>query len=367
VRRLRIGVIGAGWHAVYRLVPYARQTMKADVVALCRRNPDRLEAAKRELGIDTGYTDWREMLEREELDAVFVSTPHHAHTEPTISALGHGLHVMVEKPMALSSEDAFGMVAAAQKHNRILMVGYTNRCSGLWRTARDQLASGAIGRIRQLSATYCTDTAWFWQPEKAPESVRGQPSDTNRWILGTLVLQEGYWRADPKRMGGGMLADNGSHVVDLLLWLAASPPVEVHAFMRNAHLPVDAFSSVHAALENDVIVSFSYGSAVSGDPPGFFRQGQVSVYGDDGLMVADIGRNPLEPRITVTTATSSYELESQYEDTNTAAAFVSSVADGTTNLSPGQEGVHSVLLLEAAYRSVVEKRMVTVESRSASE
>jgi predicted dehydrogenase len=365
VKRARIGVIGAGWHAVYRLVPYTRQTMKADVVALCRRNRDRLEAAKQVLGVEKGYTDWREMLEREELDAVLVSTPHHAHAEPTIGALERGLHVMVEKPMALSSEDAVSMVAASRKHNRILMVGHNCRCSGLWRTARDRLASGSIGRIRQLSVTYCTDTDWFWQPEKAPERVRGQPADMNRWILGSRVLQEGYWRADPERMGGGMIADIGSHVVDLLLWLADSPPVEVHAFMRKADLPVDAFSSVHAMLGSDVILSFSYGAAVSGDPPGFFGQGRLSVFGDDGLLIADwTGLNPFLPHVLITTATSTDELESQYEETNPAAAFVSSVVDRTDNLSPGDEGIYSVSLLEAAYRSVAERRTVPVDFSS---
>jgi UDP-N-acetylglucosamine 3-dehydrogenase len=365
MRKARIGVIGAGWHAVYRLVPNTRQTMKADVVALCRRNRDRLEAAKQVAGVETGYTDWREMLEREELDAVLVSTPHHAHAEPAIAALERGLHVMVEKPMALTTEDAVSMVAASRKHNRILMVGHNCRCSGLWRTARDRLASGSIGRIRQLSVTYCTDTSWFWQRERAPELVRRQTADTNRWILGSRVLQKGYWRADPERMGGGMIADIGSHVVDLLLWLADSPPAEVHALMQKAGLPVDAFFSVHATLQNDAIVSFSYGAAVSGDPPGFFGQGRLSVFGDNGLLVADwTGLNPFEPDILVTTAASTVELEPQYEDTNTAAAFVSSVVDGADNLSPGQEGVYSVSLVEAAYQSVAEKRTVPISFSS---
>jgi len=365
MRKARIGVIGAGWHAVYRLVPYVRQTMKADVVALCRRNSGRLEAAKQEASVETGYTDWREMLEQEELDAVLVSTPHHVHAEPTIAALERGLHVMVEKPMAISTEDAMSMVAASRKHSRILMVGHNSRCSGLWRTARDRLASGSIGRIRQLSVTYCTDTAWFWQPEKAPERVRDQPTDTNRWILGSRVLQEGYWRADPERMGGGMIADIGSHVVDLLLWLADSPPVEVHALMQKGDLPVDAFFSLHATLENDVIISFSYGAAVPGDPPGSFGQGRLSVFGDSGLLVADWGGlNPSVPHILITTPGSTVELESQCEDTNTAAAFISSIVDGTDNLSPGQEGVYSVSLVEAAYQSVAEKRTIPVSFRS---
>src|SRR5438034_6458493 len=113
--KLRVGIIGIGWFAALSHVPNLRKTGQAEVVAICRRNPERLALAKEALNIDEAYTDWREMLNEAALDAVVVSTPHHLHVEPTIAALECGLHVLVEKPIALTSKDAWAMVNAAEK------------------------------------------------------------------------------------------------------------------------------------------------------------------------------------------------------------------------------------------------------------
>jgi len=109
--KLRVGIIGAGLRALF-LTPELRATGRAEVVAICRRNPERLAMAQKALSVSKVYTDWREMLDQAELDAVIVSTPHHYHAEPAIAALERGLHVSVEKPMALTSKDAWAMVDA---------------------------------------------------------------------------------------------------------------------------------------------------------------------------------------------------------------------------------------------------------------
>src|SRR5437868_1581044 len=102
VPKLRVGIIGLGWYAAGGLVPSLRATGRAEVVAASRRSADRLAMAKRDLGIPATYTDWREMLAKEALDAVVVSTPHDQHAEPTLAALERGLHVLLEKPLAAS-------------------------------------------------------------------------------------------------------------------------------------------------------------------------------------------------------------------------------------------------------------------------
>lgn len=105
-QKLRIGVIGIGWYAGTALIPRMRETGRAEIVAISRRNPGRLAQAQAELNVPAGYSDWREMLDKTELDAVVVSTPPNAHAEPTVARLERGLHVFVEKPIALSLTDA---------------------------------------------------------------------------------------------------------------------------------------------------------------------------------------------------------------------------------------------------------------------
>ena len=107
--RLRIGIIGIGWYAALRHVPSFRDTGRAEIVAISRRNPDRLALAKQELNVAAAYTDWQQMLEQATLDAVVICTPNNLHAEPAIAALERGLHVLVEKPMALTSQSAQAM------------------------------------------------------------------------------------------------------------------------------------------------------------------------------------------------------------------------------------------------------------------
>src|SRR5687768_2779234 len=107
--KLRVGIIGIGTYAAWYHVPSLRATGRVEVVACARRNPERLALAQQGLQIKHAYTDWRQMLEAVHLDAVVVSTPHNAHVEPTLAALEHGLHVLVDKPMALTSHEAWTM------------------------------------------------------------------------------------------------------------------------------------------------------------------------------------------------------------------------------------------------------------------
>ena len=90
--KLRIGIIGVGLRAL-SLTPALRASGRAEVVAICRRNPQRLAMAQKTLGVSDTYTSWQEMLDQAELDAAVVTTPHYLHAEPAMAALERGLHV----------------------------------------------------------------------------------------------------------------------------------------------------------------------------------------------------------------------------------------------------------------------------------
>ena len=204
------------------------------MVAISRRNAERLALAKEAFAIPEAYTDWREMLDRVELDAVVVSTPNYLHAEQTLAALERGLHVLVEKPMALTHRDAQRMVQTAGKADRALMVGYNARGMGSWRAAKHVLESGTIGQIRQVTVACALDARLFWQDVNLSEGVqkllRSSPLLTA--FGGDLIQRQGNWRANPEMSGGGGFVDIGTHVVDLMLWLAGAPPTQVVAFAQ---------------------------------------------------------------------------------------------------------------------------------------
>ena len=258
-QKLRIGVIGIGWYAGATLIPKLRERGRVEIVAISRRNADRLAQAQAELNIPAAYTDWRKMLDECELDAVVISTPPNAHADPTVAALERGLHVFVEKPIALTSADAQRMAEAAAKTDRILMVGYNARGMGSWRTIKRKLSEGAIGTIRQVSVTACLNMRFLWRAMALPEETQNifAPSAYYSDVFG-----QGNWRTQPDVVGGGMFGDIGSHMQDIMLWLVNGSPAQVACFAQSTGSP--AILSALAHLDNGVLLSIAFNDAVSG-------------------------------------------------------------------------------------------------------
>lgn len=147
------------------------------------------------------YEDYKEMLEKEkDLDAVDICTPNAMHAPAAIAALQAGLHVMVEKPMALNATEAQTMLDAAKKANKHLVVGFQFRFDPRTKVIKDQIDSGAFGKILYVRAQ------WLRR--------RGIP---NWGVFGSRELQ-----------GGGPMIDIGVHVIETAHYLIGSPqPVSV--------------------------------------------------------------------------------------------------------------------------------------------
>jgi predicted dehydrogenase len=153
-----------------------------------------------EFGIPFGYTDYREMFETENLDAVSICTPNKFHAPIAIAALQKGLHVICEKPMALNSSEAREMTRVARETGKTLMIAYRYRYQATSQAAKRVIASGELGEIYMVRIQGLRR--------------RGIPS----WGVFT----------NKEMQGGGALVDFGVHLLDLALWLIGNPkPVEV--------------------------------------------------------------------------------------------------------------------------------------------
>jgi predicted dehydrogenase len=260
---------------------------------------------------------------------------------------------LVEKPMALTSQDAWAMVKAAEQAGRVLMVGYPNRCEGIWQTVKRFLLEGAIGQIRQINLALCEYRRWFWEAEATP-------ADVTELLRKYSGMPDGFfagwqeWHRTPAQMGGGMFADTGTHWVDLMLWLAGAPPAKVVAFTESAGLPVECFINVQARLTNGVLLSLTSADAV---PQGLLDGTRhLMIVGEKGILTSD-----LEGQVWLHQAGQEQKIEADVPDTTTAAAFVAAVMEGGVNLAPAREGVHAVAFIEAAYRSAAEGQIVQIE------
>jgi predicted dehydrogenase len=164
-----------------------------DMVVICGRNKDNVTAAAPRLGWREAETDWKRLVARDDVDLVDVCTPGASHAEIAIAALDAGKHVLCEKPLANSVEEAEAMVAVADRarsRGALAMVGFNYRRLPALTLARELIAAGRLGAIRHVRAQYLQD--WIVDPEFP------------------LV-----WRLDKAKAGSGALGDLGAHIVDL--------------------------------------------------------------------------------------------------------------------------------------------------------
>ena len=197
--KIRIGVIGTGGISREHLKGYA-QNPHVEIYALCDINPDTLAKRAAEFGVERTFTNCEDMLKLPEIDAVSVCTWNSAHAPCTIAALNAGKHVLCEKPMALNSEEARAMKAAAEKNGKLLMIGFVRRFGNDCAILQDLIEDDQFGEIYYAKATYLRRN--------------GNP---------------GGWFGDKARSGGGPLIDLGVHVIDLSRYLLGCPkPVSVY-------------------------------------------------------------------------------------------------------------------------------------------
>ena len=194
-RKLRLAVIGLGigrWHA-----ENYGQVTGAELVALCDVNKVTLRSAADDYGIKKTFTDYRELCADDDIDAVSVCVPNNLHAAIATCALKHGKHVLCEKPLADTVANAEAIAKAAKKSGRVAMVAMKFRFGGEATYVRKQLDAGAFGDVYYGCNTYV-------------RPLGGIPG-------------MGGWFTKKRQSGGGALIDNGVHLLDLNWYLMGCP------------------------------------------------------------------------------------------------------------------------------------------------
>jgi predicted dehydrogenase len=218
--------MGAAHSHAWRSAPRFFDLPLAPTMAVvCGRDADRAADAAARLGWAASETDWRRLVERDDVDLVDICTPGDTHAEIAIAALGAGKHVLCEKPLANSVAEAEAMAEAAgtaAAHGVRAMVGFTYRRVPAVALARRLVSEGRIGEIRHVRAQYLQD--WIADPE-APLS----------------------WRLEKDKAGSGALGDIGAHIIDLTQFITGDQVTEVsgrlETFVKERPLPTE-----HAGL-----------------------------------------------------------------------------------------------------------------------
>lgn len=202
MEKLRVGVIGCGSIAQYRHLPEYQANKNVTLVAVCDSNELRAKeiAEKYEA---TAFTSYEELLTSGEVDAVSVCTPNYLHALITIAALEAGIHVLCEKPMATSKQEAKSMIQAAKGSGKKLMIAHNQRFVPSHQKARKLIQNGEIGKIYSFRTAFGHGgpegwsvegkEGWFFQKEKAFVGAMGDlgvhKTDLLRYVLGEEITE----------------------------------------------------------------------------------------------------------------------------------------------------------------------------------
>ena len=205
--------------------------LRPEMTALCGRSADKVGAAAAQLGWESTETDWKQLLQRDDVSLVDICTPGDSHAEIAVAALEAGKHVLCEKPLANTVAEAEEMVAAAERaasDGIRSMVGFTYRRVPAIALARRLVAEGRLGEIRHVRAQYLQD--WIVDPEFP------------------LV-----WRLQKEHAGSGALGDIGAHIIDLTQYITGQRISSVTAMLETfvTERPLPGSSSGLSASSGD--------------------------------------------------------------------------------------------------------------------
>lgn len=264
MKRVKLGMVGGGQGAfigaVHRIA--SRIDGKYELVAgALSSDADRAAASAAELGIsaDRSYASYQEMAQIEAarddgIDAVAIVTPNHMHAGPAIAFLNAGIHVICDKPLAATPEQAAQIEAAVKASNARFFLTHNYTGYPLIRQARDMVARGDLGSIRVVQAQYAQD--WLTEPADNKQAA---------------------WRTDPKQAGAGAIGDIGTHAFNLAGFVTGLQP---EALMAELHSMVPG-----RMVDDNAHILLRY----QGGAKGMLWASQVAVGNENGVVLRIYG------------------------------------------------------------------------------
>lgn len=342
-KKIKIGIIGVGSISNEHIQAYLKNP-NVELYAFCDINEKQLKLMSEKYGITRTFTDKDEMLALPELDAVSVCAWNSEHAPCTIAALNAGKHVLCEKPMATTVEEAIAMKEAAERNGKLLQIGFVRRFGNDCAVLQDFIQKDFLGEIYYAKATYLRRN--------------GNPMG---------------WFGDKSRSGGGPLIDLGVHVIDLTRYLMGNPkPVSVfgvtfHKLGNRSELKdKKAYVSV-SATDHDIcdvedmataMVRYDNGAVLSVETSFSLNlkkeKGTIELFGTKGGA-------KLDPELELYT-----EMNGYMSDVSLCAPtalsfdglfqqeidhFVDCVLNGTPCKAPAQDGIDIMRILRAIYES----------------
>lgn len=330
--KTRIAVIGLGSVAQLVHLPNLVKIKNAEITAVVEVNKNRLHSVADKYDVKKRFTDYKELLNNIDADAVIIATPTHLHKQMAIDCLNAGKDVLVEKPLARNSSEGIEVIECAKKNNRKLMVGMNLRYRPDSMLIRSLIDAGEIGKPFYIKC------GW----------IRKQSSSEK-------------WFTKREEAGGGVILDLGVNLVDLALWLANYPKaisISTKNYFHNSRNLEDTSLSFIRCENLTISLEASWSMAEEKDI--FY----TNVYGTKG----SIGANPF--KLIKVMADDHMDLGSTFVDSPTEAfkksylnelkSFIGAIRGLNPVFSSGEEALQLLQIAEAMYKSAEKDQEIKI-------
>jgi len=340
MEKVRIGLIGYGnigrahAHSIaYGLVE------GLELTAVCDIDENKLAQAEKNLPGLGFFTDYRDLISSNMVDAVLIATPHYLHPPIAVDAFVKGLHVLTEKPAGVYTLQVRQMNEAARKSGKVFGIMFNQRTNPLFRQARDLVRSGRLGRTKCL--------VWI----------------ITNWYRTQAYYDSGTWRATWSGEGGGVLINQAPHNLDLWQWIFGMPArLRASCCVGKYHdIEVEDEAAIYAEYENGATAAFL---TSTGEFPGTNR---LEITGELGKIVIEDGRlrfwelEESERSFCFSDKTGTAlpghtyrEFEQNQPETAHVGIlqnFTDAVLHGAELIAPGYEGINELQISNAAFLS----------------
>lgn len=322
-RKIRYAIVGLGWFAQAAAMPGFDHAENSEIVALVSDDPIKRDELGKQYNIEHTYSyeQYEDCLNSGEVDAVYIALPDHLHRDYTVRAANAGIHVLCEKPMAVTVDECEAMIQAAQANQVKLMIAYRLHLEEANLQAIETVQSGKLGEPRIFNSVF-----------------------TQQTVEGNIRLE--------KQKGGGTLDDIGIYCINAARYLFQAEPIEVFATSANngeeRFREVDEMTSVILRFPGEVLATFtvSFGAA------------KVSTYhvigtkGDLRVEAAYATEGEIKHALTI----DGEKQERSFEPHDQLAAefiyFSDCILQNTEPEPSGEEGLVDVQIIRALYHSI---------------
>jgi glucose-fructose oxidoreductase len=333
-KKVHYAVVGLGHVAQVAVLPAFAHAENSELAALVSDDPEKLEKLGRKYKVKArfSYDQYDECLQSGVVDAVYIALPNHLHRAYTERAARAGVHVLCEKPLAVTEEDCLAMIRAAEENEVKLMVAYRLHFEEANLKAIDLVQQGRLGEPRLFDSVF------------------------------TMTVKEGDIRLNPRELGGGTLYDIGVYCINAVRNLFGAEPMEVVAFSANNGDPrflqcEETTSAILRFPGRERLATFtcSFGAA---------DVSSYRVVGTEG----DLELNPayeyagvLKQRITINGRTRERTFPKRDQFAPELLAFSECILTGAAPEPSGWEGLADVRVIRALYRSADTGQPVTLD------